>query len=632
MAIQRTKSVKVNYLNIVFSGLIILALSTYSVLQILHQVYGRFENHEIMPTEENLKKVFFSKTQTVAVLHSNYTEKMLPENSKWFSSTVEIWKNIIEDSGRECDIIRDSAIENGLHFKYKTIVLPSAKAMSNKEIVQLKRFIENGGSVFATSGTASFTEDGKWRGWRFLTEIFGLHFTKEISPEIQYAAQRVKGGLSLTTGIPAGYSFRISTWDRPISCQAVEKRITQIGFWQTVETDDVSFSGELDESAGIVSGNYGKGKFIWMGFEIDAITGVDQDYVVFGKFFKNSLNWLFNVPTMLLDIWPAPYSSAAVITPFLTSDNPNIKETLKIIETDSIPVTFFIDEAFSLEAPSLVASLEDYGDIAAIVDLGSITSEEERQVLLYDYNTQLTNLKRTKNVIEKIIKGKIKGAAPIYGSYDQNSVHALINADFQYIFTDSIRKWTMPDVEIKGKDVVVSLPISVRDDYQIIDKYGLNKKDFQLDTYKDDINAIHFLSGLYVLRLHPEYQLQPQNVGVLSEIVEYIRDKNIWLTTPEEIKNWWRSQKVLEIAYTVRSSRRIAVEFSNSGQNEINNCIARINFNKLVTNIVLSSDQIGAKIPEYEFDNESFQLIVYLRGMKGGETLSLFIDFDNINI
>ncbi len=624
------KSKTIGFWTTTLSGLVILSLSLVTFLFILKHVYGRYAIEEILPTKQNLKKAVQSKKQYIATLHSGYSERMLPDSSTWIADNVATWKRFIENSGLKCTIINDLDVERGRHFRFKTIVLPAARAMSGIEIIQLKRFVENGGSIFATSSTGSFDENGKWRGWKFFVEMFGLQFTSEIPSSDVIRLQKIKGGLPVTTGIPSGYAFKIAAWDQPIACKVVESRTKQVSYWTHATKNPTTPGLAMDEAAGIVFGNYGKGKFVWMGFDMDAVKGDQSDHIHFARLFENLMGWLNHVPTVFVKDWPAPYASAAILTPFLTGDISNVTNLLNIVQSDSIPITFFIDPITASKYETETQKLPQFGRVGTITDFGSLTSEVKQPILMYDYESQIVNLNRAKEVIEGFTGRNIRGAMPYYGGFDENSIHALISGGYEYVIADSSANRTIPEVHVKGNAPVVSFHRTVHDDYEIIEQFGLTDSTFQLATYMDDVNIVDFLGGLYILKIHPEYQCRPENISVVRELVKYIRSQNIWLTTPEEVRDWWVSKNALEVHQEIRSNRRIVLEISNAGGTDIRDCVIQVEFNKMVERIVLSSDIIGTRIPDHVFDAAQETLNINLSELKARESLSLFIDFDNV--
>jgi hypothetical protein len=85
--------------------------------------------------------------------------------------------------------------------------------------------------------------------------------------------------------------------------------------------DDGLVREEIKKSAGIAYGNFSKGRFMWMGFELNSIIGVQEDYIFLKGLFNNSIKWLLYSPIAYVRDWPTGYEAAAVITPVLSEND-----------------------------------------------------------------------------------------------------------------------------------------------------------------------------------------------------------------------------------------------------------------------------------------------------------------------
>ena len=332
MALRDPKGLKVNYLIIFLSGFVLLLLGVLVFLMILRNVYGKYELKEIVPTEDNLSTLSWDIEKNAAILYSNYTQNWMPEGSTWLSDNIDTWENFITTAKMNYTILNDHDVEQGKHFNYGLLILPGSKSMSDKEVIQIKKYVEEGGNVFATGGTASYSDEGKWRGWEFFTEVYGLDFTKEIEPEeFRFKVHTLRGNLPLTAGIPTGYTLKIATWDRPIYAEILEPRTEQVSFWYDFRQEDGLVKEQIEKSAGIAYGLYGLGRFVWYGFELNSVIGEQDDYVNFDKLFRNSVDWLRNRPTAFVKDWPEGNQGAAIVIPTISNDVYNVRNILNQI-------------------------------------------------------------------------------------------------------------------------------------------------------------------------------------------------------------------------------------------------------------------------------------------------------------
>jgi len=56
-----------------------------------------------------------------------------------------------------------------------------------------------------------------------------------------------------------------------MACEVVEPRTTQASTWYNFKRDSGLVRDAIEKSAGIAYGTYGKGRFVWMGFELNSV-------------------------------------------------------------------------------------------------------------------------------------------------------------------------------------------------------------------------------------------------------------------------------------------------------------------------------------------------------------------------
>ena len=632
MAVKEAKGLRVNYLIIFLSGLVLLIGGILVFLLIVKNIYGNYEIKEILPTKDNLSFLSSSnKSGKVAILYSRYSENMLPAGSTWLRDNIDSWKKFIKNSKFNYDIISDQTIELGEHFGYKMIVLAGSKSMSDKELTQIKKYLEQGGSLFISGGPATFSDEGKWRGWEFFTEVFGMKFNKEIKPEESYKIHTLRGNLPITAGIPTGYTLKIATWDKPIYAEVLEPRTTQVSFWFDFRKEAGLVREEIEKSAGIAYGTYGKGRYVWYGFEINSVLGVQKDFVYFEKLFNNSVNWLTYQPTAFIKDWPSNYEAALIFLPTLKESIWNVTNLYNVVNFDQYPATFFIEPSIGIKNPGLIKSLKGKGEIGVIADIGFLESPLDTVNKLHSKNTQFSTLGFAKDSLSKIAGKNVKAVMPLYGYYDDNTMQAMAENNYDFLITDSLTDRSVPEIRIRNNKPIMIITKTARDDYEIIQNYGLTNTDFQRYTYEEDVDRILFEGGLYVFKVHSELQLQPQYASVVRDILRYAKTKNIWITSLQGLKSWWNKRQDVEVRYDSRSPRRIAVELNNPSDKVTEDIVVQINLNKRIKNISVSSDILNTQIPRYELKNDSQTLYFYMDRMEPHETRSLLVDFENID-
>ncbi|MBZ0199442.1 MAG: polysaccharide deacetylase family protein [Ignavibacteriaceae bacterium] len=628
---KRLKSQKrggASQLLIIVLGLLFVAGAVLIYFYILRGVYGRVGADELLPDSKVVRNAVYGETAKIGILYSQYTENMLEPGSTWLNDNITSWRQFLGTAKLNYDIITDSTIELGQHFNYNLLIMPGSRSLSDREMIQLKKYIDQGGSLFATSGTGSYSDDGKWRGWEFFKEVYGLRFSKEISNIDITKIHTLRGGLPITANIPTGYPLKVATWDRPIAVEVKDPRTTQVSFWYNYRLEEGLVREGIKKTAGIVYGTYGKGRFVWMGFEINSIIGIQEDYIYFDRLFNNSINWLTYKPVAFVKDWPSSYDAAAVLAPSIGDNAGNLNNLLSVLKSENVGATFFVSPEKAKMNSALIKTAAGYGDIAALVDVGYLASINDTINKLDEYELQKEKLSSAKKDIEAITNKKVVGCLPYYGLFDQNTLKALAESGYKYVVTDSLTDRSVPRPIIRGDKRLISITKTARDDYEVIRDFGLTLPEFQLYTYQEDVDRLLFEGGLYVFKMHTEYQCKPENVGVVKELIRDMKRKKIWVTTFAEVEKWYARKNYVELRVEQRSDRRIVVTVSNPGVENINGMIVDINLNVSAKNLALSTELIGTKPAKYEYNNETNIIYLFLDDLKPGESRTYFIDYD----
>lgn len=640
---EAIKGLSVNYFIIVIVGLAILIGSILTYILILKNIYGNFEISEILPTTDNL--IEFKYSEKIGLLYSGYTANMLNSNGDsegdWVQNNIDTWKEFLKKMKIEYEQFSDLNLEEGKHYKYNLLILAGAKALSDKEVMQIKRYIDAGGSVLATGGVAAFSDEAKWRGWEFFKEAFGMKFTKELSPdEVEQKTHTLRGNLQLTAGIPTGYVLKIKTWDRPVYAEVLEPRTTQVSYWYDYRGERGLVDEEIRKSAGISNGTYGKGRFVWYGFELNSVVGTKEDYTYLARLVQNSVDWLTYNPTSFIKDWPEPFKAAAIYVPTIKENTNNIDGVKGTIKLFNNSVSILVDAGIALNNPREMADLSKVGSLVPIIDLGEVQDlinydegekAQEKENYVLRKQVQQAEISYARDSLSRMINKPIDGIMPYYGFYDKTTLDILAEENIKYIITDSLVDRSVPrKVVMDGKDIFI-LTNTSRDDIVVLDEFGLKEKEFQKYTYLEDIDRMVFEGGLYILKLHNNYQLQPQYRTIFKDVVKHMHSEKVWVTSIPELLRWWNAKKGVELRYEVRGKRRIVVEVSNHKATRGDQFTVEVNLNKDVKNIKITTDLINIPIPKFKFDKRTKVLSLYIKDLGKDESRTYLIDYENVN-
>lgn len=628
MEIGKVKGLQINFLSILFIGGTSIILLVMSIYLLLSNIYGRLEVREIITAVRNMDIVPKDGEYPVAILYSEYSDNLLGGDQHWYENNIRTWQKFAESSGLNLDIITDENLEKGEILDYQLLILPTSKALSDKEIVHIKNYLEDGGNIFATNSTGTFDEIGNWRGWKFFNEVFGTKFEFEFPADGRRKKQSFRGGLPLTAGIPSGFSLRIATWDSPMACSVLEPRTEQIGFWNDFRSNHDSASNISETYASVVSGNYGQGRFVWMGFDINSVYGEQEEYIMFERFFINIMNWLTKKPIIFVKDWPSEYKATAIINIVSKGDISSSQNLINYIEKYSLPVTFLLDSKEAAKDVIKLKTLSQYGDIGALVSLGNLTSAGSISYQLDNFNGQYNRLREAKDNLEANINKKINIAMPLMGQYDENTIHSLIESGYDIIISDSLLNKSVPNSQIKGEKQIIGINKTALSDVEIDQRFGSENYDFKLSTFKDDLDRVILEGGIYNLTLNGHLWSEHNNNDILDELFAYLKDQNVWLTSAEKVRKWWIARNSIEVGIKIISERRVSFLITNPSDIVISNLTVRIDLNKDIKNLVITSEIIGTEIPEYTYEGD--KIFIKLKNLKSDQSNSYFIDFDNV--
>ncbi|HSR17252.1 MAG TPA: hypothetical protein VLM39_04075, partial [Ignavibacteriaceae bacterium] len=153
----------------------------------------------------------------------------------------------------------------------------------------------------------------------------------------------------------------------------------------------------------------------------------------------------------------------------------------------------------------------------------------------------------------------------------------------------------------------------------------------ELNAYKDDIDSILHLNGLYVFRFSID---NIYRIKILDKVVRYMKEKKFRITTFSEIHERFYQMQNLGISEEHKGGRRIFLHISNSGKNMVNEAVLDIDLNETsgINGIYIIPEFVASrKIKTVDFNSGRILSLVF-ENLKPGESRSYFIDYDTENI
>lgn len=137
----------------------------------------------------------------IALLNSDYTRHvhtlLQPDGrtAEGLDAILQSWHAFLFDPDQTLFVaeVTDVQVEIGVLSTYDVLILPSVSSMSDRQLDEIRFFMERGGSVLATVTPGVYAPDGSFRGWQFAEETFGVGFVEIVEPSSAAGPGRLDG-------------------------------------------------------------------------------------------------------------------------------------------------------------------------------------------------------------------------------------------------------------------------------------------------------------------------------------------------------------------------------------------------------------------------------------------------------
>ncbi len=151
--------------------------ATYDQRTAFHQT----EAYQFVKTHERLLTQHVS-VANVGIYYSRATRlsfRKKSEEGDRFEAFIKGVETVLIENHIPHDFIADDQISKERLSKYKVVVLPNVRCLSDNEVSLLKNYVGHGGNLVATYETSLYHADGSKRSDFALFDVFGCNFTGE---------------------------------------------------------------------------------------------------------------------------------------------------------------------------------------------------------------------------------------------------------------------------------------------------------------------------------------------------------------------------------------------------------------------------------------------------------------------
>ena len=556
-----------------------------------------------------------AQQKKIALLYPQNTIALPSENTLWLTDNFYRWELFLIQNKYKYEIIIDDDLEDGLSDEYTLLILPAAKCLTENEIRSIKEFMNEGNSILSTLGIGVFDPVGKWKGWGDLEQIFGVSFVSEITQKEGSRIHTLFGATPISSNIPPGFRLQITTYDKPVEVRIMSENTFPLGYWQN---SIIPFEGKnkIDNTTSAVFGNYGKGNFVWLGFEFSAVVGAKEHQKTSNQLFKNIIHWLTDELVVQLETWPNGKQSAAVLSCDVEFKFNYINNALDLLEQENLPAQFYI----------LTESI-DYPSFERLKKVGDVGLHGDDHLLFkwQDHNTQLSRLSNGIITIENGMGRKPIAFRPPETFYDKVTLDAMDALSLNILASDNIEDRAVPQF-LESHPKLLVIPKTGFDDYDIFQRLKIESINEQANRYILDFNRTHEEGGLYSLNFHTQMQCLKEFVDALIQPIQEIKSKDVWITTHNHVYDWWLKKNKLELKTKLIGDKNYIVEIENGGEADIDDVVLSLskkNFSDLSTIEIM----LDGRSLDYASDFVTQKIKVAVPVIRSKETKLVSISF-----
>jgi hypothetical protein len=147
---------------------------------------GAFNSAPIYQFLRDHEAVFFDQVPVanVGIYYSRATRDFYRTTSPGhdsFGAAFQGTEQVLMQKHILYDLLADDQLDEAHLRKYRVLILPNARCLSNREVATLRAFVERGGNLIATYATSLHDETGRQRSDFALADVFGAHFTGQVA-------------------------------------------------------------------------------------------------------------------------------------------------------------------------------------------------------------------------------------------------------------------------------------------------------------------------------------------------------------------------------------------------------------------------------------------------------------------
>lgn len=430
-------------------------------------------------------------------------------------------------------------------------------------------------------------------------------------PETPEGIRRITlpAGTPLTSGMPPGYRLKVQVYNQGVKVRVTEPNRTKVaGYWYDFATDFLSGDDDHSNSAGMLYGRYGQGRFVWIGTQREAL-GVGrsdrEDAEVTARLFSNAVNYLLRKAMIWLQPWPDGSDGAMVVSTTLAQprDADDVSRIADLLQEEGVRATYFVDPDRVPSRPDLIRRLRRIGEVGLLDTLlqngdGPSSAQSQR-------------LARKKRLLELVTGEEIRGyRSTRRGALGDHTLEGLQSVGMTYFLADSVGRRISPWIFGGDYSSLTRIGATQHSDRDIERRLPGSSADFMgalLQASMDRVAADH---GTFNLRIDPTIMGDSDNLPILRSLVTEAKRRNFWITQADSVVAWWRLKRAVNVSVDQRSPSRLYVNVSNDNGVNAEEITISIALGYPVTEVDIQSELFNVLRPQAkDIGNPPYRLV-----------------------
>lgn len=494
--------------------------------------------------DDMTRKLVPNKLPPVFIYASPTSRRFFAAGGINYQNNLDTWQLVLRRLDIPFEIIDNlSPIEkNGFKPANSLLILPSAIALSEPERRSLGRYHDQGGALLASWLCGVRNERGEWLGFGFMESVLGTKVVGTTEADNDDSFLIPYGNSPVSHQLPAGFRVwteRVPNW-YPLRL-ASNQLAAQITDW--------SRGVKHDKRAGLISYEQraissGTTRSVVLGFPERLWYSADQK--AFDALAGDALFWLLREPAVYLSNWPYPYHSGFILS-INASDFTEETDDAFARQTEAAGWhgTYYVLSEHAESGKTLLGKLAQRGH-----EIGYFGDR------LVGFQNQSANQqkKRIDTMFNEMKELEIDTASPPgfrapMESSDATTLRLLRAKGISHIVTDS-------GVSESRLPLISPGPVAANGEPLVLLPRTLSgAEDLMADTppaeaiknYLTELDLTTDMGALGVVSLPTRSSLSPAQWGEILARLK-ARDKQIWLSTANQVSSWWREHERVHVS------------------------------------------------------------------------------------